>query len=322
MSYAGVESKEENVLDSEEHVEVLNEDNQNSQQISPTILYIKMIVCALFWGGTFVVGKIVTPYASPPLLGFLRFLIASLALFIYLSMKGNIRMLSLKEFLGISILSMTGILAYNLFFFWGLQTIPAAKASLIVANNPLMIALGAAIFLKEKLTPLKTLGIIISIFGASTIISNGNVLEIFTSFSSGDLAIFGCVLSWATYSLVGKVLLKTLSPLEAVAWACAIGTIMFIPFGVDKNIIDTIFDLPMLVWLSVFYLGIFGSALGFVFFYEAVKGLGATKSGVFINFVPVFGVLLSALFLGERISSAMLLGGMFTVCGVYLTNKK
>ncbi len=289
---------------------------------SQIILVIKMILCALFWGGTFIAGKIAAPYISPAFIGFMRFLIASLVLFLVLQTKGGLPHLDKKQFCGITILALTGILAYNLFFFLGLQTVPAARASLIVANNPLLIALGAALFLKEKLSALQLLGISISICGAITIISNGNVLEVLSSFSYGDFAILGCVISWAIYSLVGKIILRGMTPLVAVTWACIIGTIFFAPFAFFMTDLSSIPSLSFDFWLCTIYLGVFGSAFGFVWFYDAIKGLGATKASVFINFVPVFGVLLSGIFLKEPITLAMLIGGMFTIVGVYLTNKK
>ncbi len=285
------------------------------------LLVVKMILCAAFWGGTFVVGKIAATYADAPFIGFFRFLTASIVLYAVLLTRGGLPRLTKKQFLGVTILALTGIWAYNMFFFYGLKTVPAARASLIVANNPLFIALGAALFLGERLTILKFSGICVSICGAVIIISGGHISNLFNSFAIGDIAIVGCVFSWAIYSLVGKVLLQKLSPLVAVTWACIIGTIFFIPFAFNSNSLTQIASMPVDFWLCALYLGIFGSALGFVWFYEAVKGLGATQAGVFINFVPVFGVLLGAIFLGEAITSAILVGGLFTITGVYLANK-
>ncbi len=289
---------------------------------SQTILIIKMILCAFFWGGTFIAGKIASSYASPAMIGLLRFASASLVLFFVMQSKGGVPKLSKKQFFGVTILALTGILAYNLFFFLGLQTVPAARASLIVANNPLIIAFGAVVFFKESLSIRQITGIIISICGATTIISDGDVLMIFSSFTKGDIAILGCVITWAIYSLAGKALLKDMTPLVAVTWACMIGTVFFIPFALSQGNFENLLHHPLDFWLSALYLGIFGSAVGFVWFYDAIKGLGATKAGVFINFVPVFGVILSGLFLKEAITTAMILGGMLTTFGVYLTNKK
>lgn len=285
-------------------------------------IIIKMLLCAFFWGGTFIAGKISAPYASPSIVGFLRFGVASIVLVAMLSTHGGLHMLTKKQFFGVAILAFTGIFAYGIFFIFGLSTVPASRASLIVANNPLLIALGATLFLKEKLSRLQVCGIFLSITGAAIIITNGNFSTLFNNLSYGDIAILCCAFSWATYSLIGKVVLKTLSPLVAVTWACILGTFMFLPVAIYDGFLYDFTSYPSDLWLAALYLGVFGTALGFVWFYEAVKLLGAAKSAVFINFVPVAGVLLSAIFLGEHITLTMILGGMFTISGVYLTNRK
>ncbi len=313
------------------HNQTQNQDNTKNKKTlelrpSTLSLVIKMILCAIFWGGTFIAGRISAPYADPALIGFFRFLCASLVLLCFTLSKHLFLIPTKKQFLGIILLASTGILTYNLCFFLGLQTVPANRASLIIANNPLAIALGAAIFLKEKLTIKQLFGVVLSILGASIIISKGDLLSLFNSFSQGDLIILGCVASWTIYSLLGKVVINTLPALITVTWTCIIGSFMFLPlafpdFSLSVEYI-TQFSYPFKFWLSVFYLGFFGTALGFVWFYDAVKYLGAAKAAVFINIVPISGVILSALILNEPITLSILIGGIFTLTGVYIASKK
>ena len=71
---------------------------------------------------------------------------------------------------------------------------------------------------------------------------------------------------------------------------------------------------------AVAYLGLFGTAVGFVWFYEGVKALGAARASVFTNLVPVFGVALALLVFGEPLLASMIFGGLVTLAGVSLTN--
>jgi drug/metabolite transporter (DMT)-like permease len=75
-------------------------------------------------------------------------------------------------------------------------------------------------------------------------------------------------------------------------------------------------------WMSISYLGIFGTVLGFVWYYEAIKKIGPTRAGQFINFVPVSAIVLAFLILGEPITWSLLLGGLFVSSGVYLANMR
>jgi len=74
-------------------------------------------------------------------------------------------------------------------------------------------------------------------------------------------------------------------------------------------------------WFSILYLGIFGTVIGFVWYYEGVKQIGPTKAGLFINFVPISAILLAYLILREPITVSLLVGAGLVVSGVYLTNR-
>ncbi len=285
---------------------------------------IKMIIATMCWGGTFIAVRSIANFASPALVGFMRFFIASITLIIVLEIqKKSIlkQKISIKDFFELFILALSGIFAYNMFFVMGLELIPASRASLIVANNPIAIAIGAVIFFKERLKAIQIIGICLSMCGAIIVLTDGNLQELAKGLSYGDLIIFGCVISWAVYSLVGKLVLKRLSPLLAVTWASILGTILFLPLA-HNDLTQNFASLPNIVFYSVLYLGIFGTAIGFVFFYEVMNVLGATKTGIYISFVPVFATLFSILLLGEKISISFILAGVLTLTGVYLVNKK
>jgi drug/metabolite transporter (DMT)-like permease len=74
-------------------------------------------------------------------------------------------------------------------------------------------------------------------------------------------------------------------------------------------------------WLALFYLGFFGTVLGFVWYYEGIQRIGATKAGVFINFVPVSAIVFSFLILGEPLTGSLVAGALLVLSGVYLTNR-
>lgn len=219
-------------------------------------------------------------------------------------------------------LALTGIFAYNVFFFSGLKTITATRASLIVASNPAFIVLFSSIFLKERLTPFKILGVIVSITGASIVISKGNPMSMLRGeLGQGELFIFGCVLSWVSYSLIGKVAMKTLSPLVTVTYACCFGTILLLIPALLEGVTANSSGYSLRAWCGVLYLGFFGSALGFCWYYEGVKIIGPSRSGVFINIVPVSSIILARLILAEKLDPSLGAGAALIFFGVYLTNK-
>lgn len=288
-----------------------------------SILYTKLVLTAVFWGGTFVAARIVAQESGLFSAAFLRFAVASLFLLAYaVRCRGKIVLPEPRHLFLLTMLGLTGVFAYNVFFFSGLKTIAAGRASLIIAANPVFIALFSAAFFKEKLGPIKTLGIAISVAGAATVVAKGNPMAIFRgNIGLGELYIVGCVASWVAYSLIGKVAMKDLSPLLAVTYACIIGAFgLFFP-ALGEGMAGSVAHYSIAAWMGIFYLGFLGSALGFVWYYEGIRAVGPSRAGVFINLVPLSSVILAYLILHETLDVSMLIGALLVILGVYLTNR-
>ena len=282
------------------------------------------MLSAFFWGGTFVAGRTLAGRVDSFSAAFIRFLIASFFLIIITwKIEGKIPLPTKKQLLPILLLGFTGIFLYNFCFFNGLKYIEAGRASVIVANNPIFIALLSAYFFKEKLTPLKILGITISILGACIVITKGNIFELFQdSIGTGELFIFGTVASWVAYSLIGKALMKNLSAILTVTYSVLAGTLLLIIPATFEGVFYIIPTLTTIDWINFFYLGLFGTVLAFIFYYQGIVRIGPTKAGLFINFVPVSGVILAFFILKEPITVSLLFGVILVSIGIYLTNKK
>jgi len=286
------------------------------------ITYLKLLLTAVFWGGTFVAGRSLAQNVGPFSAAFFRFAVASVFLvFLAWKVEGKITLIKKRQILPVLLLGLTGVFCYNLFFFKGLKLIEASRAAIIIANNPIFIALFSAIFFKEKLNTLKITGIIISVSGAIIALSKGNVLEILQgNLGLGEFYIFLCVVSWVIFSLLGKVVMADLSPLSSVTYSSITGTILLFPPALREGLADCIYY-SISDWWNIFYLGFFGTVLGIVWFYEGINQIGPTKAGLFINFVPISAILLAFFILGEPLTLSLLIGTILVTCGVYLTNR-
>lgn len=284
-------------------------------------LYVKLVLATIFWGGTFIAGRVAASTLDPLVIAFLRFLTASILLAAFLTIgRESWKKLNWKQFALVLGGGLTGIVAYNMFFFSGLKIIEANRASLIVALNPAAILIVAGLLGMERITSQRITGILIALLGVWVVLSNGRVADIGESLGFGELFILGCVVSWVAYTIIGRILVQEFSPLQFTTYSSVAGCLgLFIPAmmsmraGVDFRL-DAI--------LAILFLGAFGTALAFVWYYDGVKNLGATRAGIFINLVPVWGILLSALLLAEQIQITSIMGGIVILTGVLLTNRK
>jgi drug/metabolite transporter (DMT)-like permease len=288
------------------------------------LIYIKLILTALLWGGTFIAGRVVAGDVGPFSAAFFRFFIASifLVLFTY-RIEGKLPMPGKRQMIPVFLLGMTGVFLYNVFFFKGLKLINAGRAAIIIAGNPIFITLFAAYFFKEKLNMVKGVGIIISLVGAVIVISKGSLNEIVNGgIGWGEIFIFCCVLSWVAYSLIGKAVMNNLSPLVSVTYSSVIGTVLLFFPAFFEGMFKDYNSYPNMAWLSIFYLGFFGTVIGFVWYYEGIKKIGAMRASLFINFVPICAVVLAFFILDEPITLSLFIGTVLVCSGVYLTNKR
>ncbi|MFW5637555.1 MAG: DMT family transporter, partial [Thermodesulfobacteriota bacterium] len=179
----------------------------------------------------------------------------------------------------------------------------------------------SAYFFKERLNLVRVTGILLSVTGAVVVISRGRLGEILgEGLGLGEIYILVCVLSWVTFSLIGKTVLSGLSPLVSIAYSSLVGTVaLFFPAYLE-GLAAHLSDYSALDWLNILYLGIFGTVVGFIWYYEGIRAIGPGKARLFINFVPVSAIILAFFILQEPVTFSLLVGAVMVSTGVYLTN--
>jgi drug/metabolite transporter (DMT)-like permease len=283
----------------------------------------RLMAVPAIWGGTFVAGKVVVASLSPLMGSFARYVVACAALMIAaFVLEGGLPRLSGRQWAGTFLLGALGVFAYNLFFMGALEKLPASRAALIIALNPAVTIAISALALGEKMSPRRWLGVALALFGVAIVVSRGDLGSLATgSVGAGEALMFAAVVSWALYTIGGRRVMGGLSPLAATNYAALWGTLLLGGFAASQfgSLSAGQFDWRTIV--SLLYLGVFGTALAFVWYYVSVKKLGASVTSVFNNLVPVFGVAISVLLLGEPLLTSMLVGGAVTIAGVLMVSR-
>lgn len=285
--------------------------------------YARLVAVPAIWGGTFVAGKIVVASLTPLMGSFARYVVACAALLVAaFVLEGGLPRLSGRQWMATFVLGLFGVFAYNLFFMGALAKLPASRAALIIALNPAITIAISSVVLKEKLSARRWIGVAVALLGVAIVVSKGD----FRTFTGGgvgvgELFMFGAVTSWALYTILGRKVLGGLSPLAATNYAALWGTLLLglVAAPAFDTLHPTQFDWRMT--LSLLYLGILGTAVAFVWYYMSVKKVGASTTSIFNNLVPVFGVAISVLLLGEQLLISMLVGGAVTILGVLMVSR-
>ncbi|WP_156031545.1 DMT family transporter [Sporolactobacillus terrae] len=250
---------------------------------------------------------------------FLRWLIAAIILFPLAQIieKPDWKAI-LREWKVLLILSVLGIIGYNILLYDALYFTTSLDAALINSVNPAMIAIFAAWLLKEKLSKVNVLGLVVSLVGVLLVLTHGNLLRVFgIDYNAGDTIMLMVIISWTFYTLLSNRI-KGLPPIGATAITVALSLLLMLPFFIYSN-----FNWPFTptTTLGILYLALFPSVGSLLFWNIGVPIVGSSHAGIFLNLITVFTAILSIL-LGKGINLFQVIGGIVVIFGVYLTNKK
>lgn len=276
-------------------------------------------------GGTFIAGRSLAGVA-PMFSACLRFVLASAALSLFLLLSGKgFRRVNVRQAIVVTLLGFCGIFSYSFFFFSGLQYISASRAALIVALNPAVMTLIAYLFYRERVTALKVLGIVLCFCGVALVVGGGEAQGTAGARGwLGEALIGGCVLSWSAYSVFCKTVVRQLGPLHTVTYSIYAGTVMLVGYAAASGVLhmDAVWRFSMAEIASLFYLGVIGSAVAYIWYYEGIKQIGVARASVFIALNPLSAVLFGAAMLGEQLTLATLLGGVLILGGIVAENRQ
>ena len=246
-----------------------------------------------------------------------RYVIATSALLaLSFAIERGLPRLSRAQWLGVCLLGVTGVVLYNVFFMFGMQTVSASRGSLIIATVPAATLLGGALFLHEPLTLRRVPGIADRAArrrGRARARQSAGAASRATP-GIGEAALFGGVLAWAAYTLLGKRLLAELSPLAATTYAALIGTAMLaLLCAVDRRPRAARGDLQR-GWMRA---GVPGTLrhrarLHLVLRRRASRSARRARS-VFVNLVPIAAITFAVLLLGEPLELSMVVGAALVV---------
>jgi drug/metabolite transporter (DMT)-like permease len=216
----------------------------------------------------------------------------------------------------------TGIFGYGVLFLTGMRFTTAAQGSIIAGFNPTTVSIVAHLVHGERL-PRKWqyLGYAFAFSGVVFVVGIQSLIDFNIEYLIGNLIILVAMITWGVYSSIGKEAMKKLSPLEVNAGGALFGTILF-GFGATYEqvwIQPAMFN-PVF-WVNALYLGACVTFIGFLFYFISIKNIGASRTGGFINLVPVFGIISSALILpDEPIYWTFGIGLVLVLFGISLIN--
>ena len=286
--------------------------------------YLLLTLTALFWSGNMVLGRGIRADVPPMALAFWRWAIAFVLVLPLALPHFKSQWPLLKQgWKPVLILGLIGVGGYNTFAYIALQYTSATNAVLLNSFIPVATIAISWAFLGKHLQRIEGLGVIVSLCGALTIVARGdlNVL-LHLNLNLGDAWMLLAVAVWAIYTVGLAWRPSGVHPMLMLAAMTAVGLAAMLPAYLWEMASGRQINVYPGSLASLAYVGIFPSFLGYIFYNRGVAEVGASKASLFIHLMPVFGTILSAIFLSEIPLWYHYLGIGLIFCGIWLTMKK
>jgi drug/metabolite transporter (DMT)-like permease len=285
--------------------------------------FLLLTLTVLFWSGNFVMGRAVNNSVPPISLAFWRWVLALLILlpFSIPHLRAQWPMVR-QNFSLLAVYGVLGVSLFNTFVYISLHYTTATNALLINSIVPILIVLISYLQGVTQVSVRQIFGIAMSLTGVLTIICRADPsVLLMLQVNRGDLWILLAVVCWSLYTILLRKRPPDLHPLSFLASIVAIGMVPLTMLYIWEFSRIGGFDVNLVTSSSILYMALFPSVLCFIFWNQAVREVGPDKAGLFLYLMPVFGAILSAVFLGESISAFHLIGSVLIFAGIHLTTR-
>ncbi len=278
-----------------------------------------LVSVAVLWGGTWPAGKLAAAHVAPATVAVVRFALACALLWLWARLRGARPGLPGRADVPlVLVLGASAVFGYNLFFLYGLRLAPAADGSILVPGLiPILTTLLAWPVLGDRPPLRAALGFAVALAGLVLVVDP--VGGFGTRRLQGDALLVGAALCWPWYTLAARRATARFGTIAANLYATGAGCLLLLPVSfLPGGGWSALAHASAGAWASIVYLGVFGTMLSFVLFFEGVRAVGASRASAYTLLVPIFGVLFSVLVLGERLRPTLAAGGAVVLAGLAL----
>jgi drug/metabolite transporter (DMT)-like permease len=285
-----------------------------------------LVLVMMVWGSSFAVTKASLAQVPPITFAFIRFSIATLTLLAMAALqrrRAGAAARPAPAWGPVALIGLTGVTLYYVTSNLALYYATASQGALVQSAIPAATALLAAVALKERLQPRQWAGIGLSVAGVLLVVAAAPQAASAPSTGQGRSPLlgaalmFGAVVVWAIYTVLAKRLAQS-DPYLVTAYSALLGTLFLAPIALLELHGQPWPAIGPADWLRLLYLGTLSSAVGYFLYNWSLAHLNAGQTANFVNLMPIAGVVIAVVFLGEQVMPLQIAGGAVVLVGVWL----
>lgn len=286
--------------------------------------YLLLTLAPFFWACNWIIGRGISSDIPPMAMTFFRWLFAAamLAPFALPAVRRQWPAV-VARWRVLLVLGVVGIATHNALAYLGLRYTTATNGVILNSFIPVMIVTLSWVFLRERLAPLQLAGVLISLGGVLAILSEGSLDTLLhLSVNGGDLFVVLSMLMWSIYTLLLRQKPDALDLVPFLFVIAAIGVVALLPFWLFEMALGLTMRWTWSNVAALLAVSLFSSVLAYIFWNRGVAEVGASVAGLFVHLMPVFGIVLAWLVLGERLLPYHVAGIALILAGIWLTSRQ
>ncbi|MDR3376791.1 MAG: DMT family transporter [Ancalomicrobiaceae bacterium] len=285
--------------------------------------YLLLALAALFWGGNAVAGRLAIGHVSPMTLSLTRWILSGLIVIVTARRQVVADWPVIRTRLPyLAAVAGVGFLGFNALLYFGAYSTTAVNLTILQGAIPVFVLLGGLLAYGTAVTTTQALGVTVTLLGVALIASKGELATIFhLRFAFGDVLMIlacGCYAAY-TVALVRRPQVSALAMFSMLAFFAALLSLPLL--GIEIAAGQSYWPTSQ-GWLIIAYVALFPSVLSQIFFIRGVEAIGASRAGIFVNLVPVFGAALAVWVLGEPFGWYQMTALALVIGGIVWSQRK
>ena len=285
--------------------------------------FLMLAFAGLTWAGNHIAARAGADHVPPLSMASIRWLIGAAILwpFVHHLLRKDWPLIK-QHWRILAVLCVGGGAAFSGLQYTALQYTTAMNAAIVNSFAPIVIAIAGMAIYRDRLNLLQATGILVSLAGVMAIISRGDIgIVLNLGFNIGDVLLVCNMAIWGLYSALLRSRPK-INPLTFTFILAVTAGVVLFPGFLWEHASGKTFHFDWLTFWVMFYVSLFPSVLGYICWNKGIEAVGAARGGIFLHLVPVYGVILAILLLGEQLRLFHLVGFVLIITGVWLAARK
>lgn len=284
--------------------------------------HLALLGANVIYGLNYVIAKGIMPdYMMPKAIIFLRVSVTVIVFWIlhFIFPKEKVEK---KDLFKLAICAVLGVVINQLLFFEGLNLSTPINASIIITVIPVLILIFSHYILKEKITTIKVIGIMLGAAGAILVILSAGSGDFRSATMLGNFLIFINAVSWSLYLVLIKPLMEKYESITIMKWTFFFGLIIISPFTFASFTASEFSNFPLHIWLSISFVVLAATIIAYFLNNYSLKTVSASVNGIYIYIQPLIASLVAILFGKDHLTAIKTIAAILIMSGVYFVTRR